>query len=472
DLAEVLACGEPQIMIRSGVLHTARLVRLPTAGAGMDSGVVSAGTVLITGGTGGLGSMLARHLVTDYGVRSLVLASRRGPAAPGAEDLITELTGLGARVRIVACDVSDRSEVVELLAAAPQDAPLTGVVHTAGVLDDGVVVSLSPDRMDAVLAAKADAAWHLHELTRDLDLGLFVLYSSVAGVLGTAGQGNYAAANSFLDGLAEHRCASGLVATSIAWGLWASDTGMTGHLGDVDTTRLGRVGVLAMSDDQGLALFDAAVAQPRSGVVAARIDSAALAARSRAGVLAPMLEGMLSTIRRGTSDAAATVGLRERLTGLTDAERKALVLDTVRGQVAAVLGHDSGAAIDAGRSFRDLGFDSLTAVETRNRLNTVTGLRLPATLVFDYPTPDGVATHILTQLGDNAVSDSLSRLEKEVMEMVEGKGMTDEFYSRLLNLTRIAGRANEDQDISPSEDVMTMSDEALLDLLDDEFGIS
>ncbi|MEU1426172.1 SDR family NAD(P)-dependent oxidoreductase [Nocardia sp. NPDC005746] len=398
DLAGVLACGEPQVMIRSGVSHTARLVRLPVQDTGVDSGVVSEGTVLITGGTGGLGSMLARHLVTEYGVRSLVLASRRGPAAPGAAELVAELTGLGARVRIVACDVSQRDEVVKLLAAVPQDAPLSGVVHTAGVLDDGVVVSLRPEQVDAVLAAKTDAAWHLHELTRELDLGLFVLYSSVAGVLGTAGQGNYAAANAFLDGLAEHRRVSGLVATSIAWGLWASDTGMTGHLGDTDTTRLGRVGVAAMSDEQGLALFDAALVQPRSGVVAARIDSAALAARSRAGVLAPMLEGMLPTIRRSPSGAAGAVGLRQRLVGLTPTERKALVLDTVRGQVAAVLGHDSGAAVAADRSFRDLGFDSLTAVEARNRLNAVTGLRLPVTLVFDYPTPDSVATHILGRL--------------------------------------------------------------------------
>ncbi|TJZ76761.1 SDR family NAD(P)-dependent oxidoreductase [Rhodococcus oryzae] len=445
---------------------------IPAGSGGVDSGVVSAvsaGTVLITGGTGGLGSMLARHLVTDYGVRSLMLASRRGPAASGAADLVTELTGLGARVRIVACDVSDRGEVVELLAAVPQDAPLTGVVHAAGVLDDGVVVSLSPDRVDAVLAAKADAAWHLHELTRELDLALFVLYSSVAGVLGTPGQGNYAAANMFLDGLAEHRRASGLVATSIAWGLWASDTGMTGHLGDTDTTRLGRGGVLAMSDEQGLALFDAAVAQHRAGVVAARVDTASLAAGARAGTLAPLLEGLLPEGRRVTG---VVVGLRQRLEGLTDAEREALVLDTVRGQVAAVLGHDSGVAIDAGRSFRDLGFDSLTAVEARNRLNTVTGLRLPTTLVFDYPTPDAVTAHILIQLTDTDTPDSFSRLEKEVMDMIDGKTMTNEFYSKLLNLTRIASRANEDRDASPSEDVMAMSDQTLLDLLEDEFGIS
>ncbi|MET4612866.1 acyl transferase domain-containing protein/NADPH:quinone reductase-like Zn-dependent oxidoreductase [Rhodococcus sp. PvR044] len=445
---------------------------IPAGSGGVDSGVVSAvsaGTVLITGGTGGLGSMLARHLVTDYGVRSLVLASRRGPAASGAADLVTELTGLGARVRIVACDVSDRGEVVELLAAVPQDAPLTGVVHTAGVLDDGVVVSLSPDRVDAVLAAKADAAWHLHELTRELDLALFVLYSSVAGVFGTPGQGNYAAANAFLDGLAESRRGEGRTAVSIAWGLWAAGTEMTGHLGEADTTRLGRGGVVAMSDEQGLALFDAAVAQHRAGVVAARVDTASLASGARAGTLAPLLEGLLPGVRRVTG---VMTGLRQQLAGLTEAERKALVLETVRGQVAAVLGHDSGAAIDAGRSFRDLGFDSLTAVEARNRLNTVTGLRLPASLVFDYPTPDAVTAHIFTQLTDTDVSDSFSRLEKEVMDMIADNRLTNEFYSKLLNLTRIASRANESRDASQSEDIMAMSDQTLLDLLEDEFGIS
>ncbi|MFE3442888.1 SDR family NAD(P)-dependent oxidoreductase [Nocardia sp. NPDC059180] len=445
----------------------------PVGSGGVDSGVASAvseGTVLVTGGTGGLGAMLARHLVVEYGVRSLVLASRRGPGAPGAAESVAELTGLGARVRVVACDVSDRGEVVELLAAIPQDAPLTGVVHTAGVLDDGVVASLTPERVHTVLAAKADAAWHLHELTRELDPALFVLYSSVAGVLGTAGQGNYAAANAFLDGLAEHRRAGGQAAVSIAWGLWATGTAMTGHLDDSDTARMGRGGVLAMSDEQGLRFFDAAVAQHCAGVVAARMESASMAAGARAGTLAPLLEGLLPGARRVTG---VVLGLRQQLVGLTDAaEREALVLDTVRDQVAAVLGHESGVGIDAGRNFRDLGFDSLTAVETRNRLNAVTGLRLPATLVFDYPTLEAVTAHILTQLTDTDMSDSLSRLEKDVMDMVDGRTMTNEFYSRLLNLARIASRANEERETSPSEDVMAMSDQKLLDLLEDEFGIS
>uniref|UniRef100_UPI000ACE3F19 type I polyketide synthase n=2 Tax=Nocardia vulneris TaxID=1141657 RepID=UPI000ACE3F19 len=386
-------------------------------GGGVDSGVVSLvsrGTVVVTGGTGGLGAMLARHLVTAYGVRSLLLVSRRGLAAPGAEGLVGELTEHGARVRVLACDVSDRGAVAQVLAAVPQDAPLTGVVHTAGVLDDGVVTALTPERIDTVLAAKADAAWHLHELTRELDPALFVLYSSASGVLGGAGQGNYAAANAFLDGLAEYRRGRGQAAVSIAWGLWASGTAMTGHLGDTDTKRMGRGGVVAMSDEQGLMLFDAAVAQPRAGVVAARMDTTAMAAQARSGVLAPMLLGLLPGVRRAT---AAAVSLQSRLAGLAPAEQHALILDTVRGQIAEVLGHDSGAVIDPARNFQDLGFDSLTAVETRNRLNTVTGLRLPATLVFDHLNLLELVRHLVRELATASIhAESIPADPREVDE--------------------------------------------------------
>ncbi|AQA22905.1 KR domain protein [Rhodococcus sp. MTM3W5.2] len=239
----------------------------------------SGGTVLITGGTGGLGSLVARHLVGVHGVGSLVLTSRQGIAAAGAAELVAELTGLGARVRVVACDVSDRAALAELLTTVPVEYPLTGVVHAAGVLDDGVIASLTPDRVDTVLAPKADAAWHLHELTRHLDLTMFVLFSSAAGVIGSAGQGNYAAANTFLDGLAQHRRAHGLPATSIAWGLWAMNTAMTSSLRESDTVRISR-GFLGMSDEQGLAFFDAALAQNLATVMAARLDLPTLAAQA------------------------------------------------------------------------------------------------------------------------------------------------------------------------------------------------
>ncbi|MFE3442884.1 SDR family NAD(P)-dependent oxidoreductase [Nocardia sp. NPDC059180] len=417
-LAAVIGSGEPQVVIRAGVVHVARLARLPVdardtgksvrtvpvdlprpvSGAG---GVVSDGTVLITGGTGGLGAVLARHLVTHHGVRSLVLASRRGAAARGASLLVTELGELGARVRIVACDVATRDGVAELLAAVPEQFPVTGVVHAAGVLDDGVIASLTPDRIDAVLAAKADAAWYLHEATSRMDMAMFVLYSSAAGVFGAAGQGNYAAANVFLDGLAEHRRASGLVATSIAWGLWTSDTGMTGHLADTDTARLGRSGLSPISTEQGLAMFDTAIVADRGAVVAAPLDHVVLDAQVRAGTLIPLLRGVVSSARRRSVPDLSRergAGLRERVSVLAEAERLPLLLGVVREQMAVVLGHDGPDAIDPACNFRELGFDSLAAVEARNRLNTVTGLRLPATLIFDHPTPAALARHILDEL--------------------------------------------------------------------------
>ncbi|MFF0631147.1 SDR family NAD(P)-dependent oxidoreductase [Nocardia sp. NPDC004151] len=421
-LAAVLVSGEPQAVIRAGVVHGARLARLPVGRRPVSDtfGVVSAGTVLVTGGTGGLGAALARHLVTNHGVRSLVLASRRGTAAPGAALLAMGLGELGAQVRIVACDVATRDGVAELLAAVPEQFPLTGVVHAAGVLDDGVIASLTPDRMDTVLAAKADAAWYLHEATSHMDLPMFVFYSSVAGVLGLAGQGNYAAANVFLDGLAEHRRANGLVATSIAWGWWASATGMTGHLADTDTARLGRGGLSPMSTEQGLALFDAAIVQDRAAVVASPLDRAVLDAQVRAGTLIPLLRGSVSSARRrSVVEPSREPGavLRERVSAMADAERLPTLLGVVREQMAVVLGHDGLDAIDPDRNFRELGFDSLAAVEARNRLNTLTGLRLPATLIFDHPTPAAVARHILRELFG---ADAETVAEESASETVVG----------------------------------------------------
>ncbi|WP_405180895.1 type I polyketide synthase [Nocardia sp. NBC_01377] len=410
-VAAAVASGEPQVVVRDGILHAARLVRLPeTASTGSErtdsdsAGVSGSGTVVVTGGTGGLGAVLARHLVLEHGVGSLVLASRSGMDAAGAEQLVAELTGLGATVRVVACDVSRRDEVTRLLAAVPEDFPLAGVVHAAGVLDDGVIASLTPDRMARVFAPKLDAAAHLHELTRDKDLAMFVLFSSIAGVLGAPGQGNYAAANAFLDGLATHRRAHGLPATSIAWGLWDSDTGMTGALDHADLDRMSRSGVLGLSTEQGLAWFDTAITGDEPAVVAARLDRSVLAARARAGAVAPLLGELAPPTRRlaVTDTTGGHDGLRARIEGLTAAEQFQLILDTIRAQVAVVLGHDGPDAIDPERNFQELGFDSLTAVETRNRLNTATGLRLPATTVYDYPTPHTLAQHIQQQIGTDA----------------------------------------------------------------------
>ena len=374
------------------------------------------GTVIVTGGTGGLGALVARHLVTAHGVRSLVLASRRGPAADGVQRVVEELSELGARVQVVACDVSDRDAVAQLLATVPGDSPLVGVVHAAGVLDDGMIAALTPQRVDTVMTVKADAAWHLHELTRDRDLAMFVMFSSLAGVVGGPGQGNYAAANTFLDGLAEYRRSRGLVATSIAWGLWASGTGMTGHLDRGDIARNSRGGFRALTDEQGLALFDAAIAHHRATVTATRLDTAALSAAGRTGLLTPVLRDLAPATRRtvdtGTGNGSgAGSGLAARLSGMGEPKQRQLILDIVRTQVATVLGHAGAAAVEATRNFRDLGIDSLTAVEARNRLNTATGLRLPATLVFDYPTPEAIAHHILQELhGTTGIPTSVTPL--------------------------------------------------------------
>ncbi|OBH06746.1 type I polyketide synthase [Mycobacterium sp. E1747] len=364
-------------------------------------GGLASGTVLITGGTGMAGSALARHLVAQHGVRSLVLVSRRGPDTPGSDELVAELKAAGARVRVVACDASDRSALARVIADIPAESPLSGVVHAAGVLDDAVVTSLTPERVDAVLRAKVDAAWNLHELTRDMDLSAFVLFSSLAGLVGSSGQGNYGAANSFLDALAAHRRAHGLPAVSLGWGLWEQASAMTGGLDAADLARLSRDGVLALSSDEAMELFDTALIVDAPFIAPARIDITAL--RAHAGAVPPMFADLFNApTRRRVDDSLAAAksksALAQRLHGLPDAEQQAMLLDLVRSNIATVLGNVSPEAIAPDKAFQDLGFDSLTAVEMRNRIKTVTGLALSPTLIFDYPTPNALASYIRTEL--------------------------------------------------------------------------
>ncbi len=353
-------------------------------------------SVLVTGGTGVLGGVLARHLVAEHGVRSVVLASRRGPEAPGAAGLQSELEGLGAQVSVVACDVSDREQVQGLLREVPGEFPLGAVVHAAGALDDGVIASLSPERLDRVLAAKADAAWYLHELTSHMDLDAFVLFSSAAGTMGSPGQGNYAAANAFLDALAAYRCARGLAGASIAWGWWEQESELTAGLGEAGAERLGRAGVLALSDEEGVALFDRACASGEALLLGVRLDMAVIRGRARAGLLGPLLGGLVrSSVARRASGGGL---LARRLAGASETERQGIALELVRAEAALVLGHTGSQSVAPGRAFKDLGFDSLTGVELRNRLNAATGLQLPATLVFDHPTPAAVADFLLAEV--------------------------------------------------------------------------
>ncbi|WP_433336510.1 SDR family NAD(P)-dependent oxidoreductase [Spirillospora sp. CA-294931] len=399
-VAAALALDEPRIALRDGRPHVPRLVRANTPTDATT--VADGGTALITGGTGALGSLVARHLVERHGVRHLVLAGRRGLRAEGAAALRDELAGLGAEVTIAACDAADRAALAGLLGSIPAEHPLSVVVHAAGVLDDGIVASLTPERVATVFQAKATAAWNLHELTRDLPLRAFVLYSSLAGVLGTPGQGNYAAANAFLDALARHRHAEGRPATSLAWGLWAETSAMTGGLDASDLARVSRSGVAPLSSAEGLALFDAALRDGRPAVVPVRWDPAALRAQAEAGTLPRPLTGLVRVpARRAVASASA-----ERPARL---EGRQAALDLVRESVAVVLGHRDAGAIDPEDSFTELGFDSLTGVELRNRLASATGRRLPASLVFDHPTPDALAAHLLGDDAEEATAETAPR---------------------------------------------------------------
>ncbi|MEN3585729.1 SDR family NAD(P)-dependent oxidoreductase, partial [Streptomyces sp. ZYX-F-203] len=376
-VARALGIDEPELSIRDGVVRAARLARA-TAG---EREVAWEGPVLITGGTGGLGGIVARHLVDDHGIRDLVLVNRSGSRPEWVD-------GLDADVTVVACDVADREALAGLLA----EHPVRSVVHAAGTLDDGVVESLTPDRLDTVFAPKADAAWHLHELTEDLSA--FVVFSSVAGTIGSAGQGNYAAANAFLDALAEHRRAAGLPALSLAWGAW--EGGMAGALPEADVERMRRAGLPPITVEQGVALFDAALASDEAVLLPALLDLSVLRAR---GEVRPLLRGLIRTrAKRSVAGSETAVSLVARLSAQADAERLEALLEMVRGEIAGVLGHAGAHAVDAEQQFADLGFDSLTAVELRNRLGTATGLRLPATLIFDYPTAAALASHIEGEL--------------------------------------------------------------------------
>jgi acyl transferase domain-containing protein len=398
-LPAALATGEPQLVLREGTVYAPRLARLTATGAARP--LDEDGTVLVTGATGALGRHIARHLVTEHGARHLLLASRRGAAADGAAELVAELTGLGAAVTVAACDIADRDALAALLGAIPAEHPLTGVVHAVGVLADGTIDKLTPEQVTSVLRAKVDAAYLLHELTEHEDLAMFAVFSSIAGVLGTAGQANYAAANTFLDALAEHRVARGLPATSLAWGLWGDASGMAGGLSEVDVARMSRGGVAPMSTDHALALFDAGLASGAPLVVPAQLDLTALRAKAGSGDLARLFLGLVPAARVETAgDDEGPATLTRRLRDLPPTDGHRVMLELVAEHVAPVLGHATPDVIDPDREFSDMGFDSLAGVEFRNRLAKATGLRLPASLTFDHPTPPALADHLLTLLVD------------------------------------------------------------------------
>ncbi|MEV0918456.1 type I polyketide synthase [Streptomyces sp. NPDC049967] len=400
-LAQALTSPEPQTALRDGVAYVPKLV--PASLTATDEGpprrLDPEGTVLITGGAGSLGVSFARHLVAEHGIRHLLLVGRRGADTPGAAELSAELAELGAEVTVAACDVADRTALAALLADVPDKHPLTGVVHTAGVLDDGVIPALTPERLDRVLRPKVDAALALHELTRGSDLAVFALFSSVAGVFGSGGQGNYAAANSFLDALAQHRRSTGLPGTSLVWGPWQQSGGMTAELRGADLRRMARSGLVPLRTEEGLALFDTAVGSRDAILVAARLDPETGAAP---GAPLSRIPGH-GPVRRALSEPEGGDSLPRRLAGTPAGEHGALLLSEVRKEAAAALGYTEGeSAVEADRPLAELGLDSLAAVELRNRLAKMTELALPVTLLFDHPTPRAVAAHLEEQFSRNA----------------------------------------------------------------------
>ncbi|HVV11366.1 type I polyketide synthase [Amycolatopsis sp.] len=454
-LPGALASGEPQLAIHDGQISVPRLARVSAQGEGPV--IDPDGIVLITGATGALGGLLARHLVTAHGARRLLLVSRRGPAAPGAGRLAAELTGLGAIVQTAACDVTDRDELSRLLAGHR----LTAVVHAAGTLDDGVLGSLTPERLAAVLRSKVDGAWLLHELTRKSDLSAFVLFSSVAGILGTAGQASYAAANTFLDGLARHRHRLGLPATALAWGLW--DEGMGERLGSADRARMARAGIATIAAEQGLALFDSALRAGLPALVPAPLDFATLRAQAAKDTLPPLLRGLVRAPRRTAS--VATAAGAEHFAALPPEQRADWLTGVLREKLAAVLGHSRPDAVDVRRGFLDMGLDSLAAVELRNQLNALTGLRLPATALLDHPTVTALVEHLVREQAPppGQALAGLDQLEASLPTLPGA--VREELAARLAGLLTALGAG-------PVDGLAAATDDEMFELIDRELGIS
>jgi acyl transferase domain-containing protein/acyl-coenzyme A synthetase/AMP-(fatty) acid ligase len=470
--AAAFATGEPRLAVRDGAVLVPRLAREEPAAEKNawqwdPSGV---GTVLVTGGTGTIGAAIARHLVARHGVRSLLLLSRSGEAAPGVPALLAELSAAGAEVRVAACDVADRAALAGVLAAIPAGQPLTAVVHAAGAVDDALLAGQTAQRLARVFGPKADAAWHLHELTRDLGLSAFVLCSSYAGVVGAAGQANYAAANAYLDALVQHRRALGLPGVSLAWGFWAERSGLTGDLDAADVARFARGGVLPLSTERALGSLDAAAGSGRPLLVLARFDP-------NLSDAPPLLRGLVGS--PPPQAAGSTRRWGDRLSGLRAADQEALLLDLIRGHVAVLLGHPSPAAVEAERGFLDLGMSSLTGVELRNRLNAETGLRLPATLIFDQPAPEVLARHMRTLLSPGEgqaaappVFAELDELETAVVGAVLDRAERARLVTRLKALQWKLDEASQPGPADDADLFLADTDDDIFKAIDKELGLS
>ncbi|MEU9371450.1 SDR family NAD(P)-dependent oxidoreductase [Streptomyces avermitilis] len=475
--------AEPQLAVRDGQILVPRLAQVterPTAGPAERGPAGEHGTVVVTGATGGIGTEIVRHLATAHGVRHLLLLSRRGPDDPRAAELGRALAEAGADATFTACDTADRAALADALADVPAEHPVTAVVHIAGVVDDGVLTTLTPGRIDTVLRPKAEAAQHLHELTADLGLSHFVLFSSGVGTFGGAGQANYAAANAFLDALAHRRRAAGLPATSLAWGLWETTAGMSAHLSDVDRRRMAQAGVLAFTPQQGLALFDAAWNSDATTLVPMRLDKAVLRGKAAESTLPAPFRGLVRAPLRRASAAggrAAGQSFAQRLAEQSENGRRQLLLDLIHRQVAAVLDYAADAPLDPKLPFRELGFDSLTAVELRNGLIAATGVQLSAALVFDYPTATALAEHLESKVLRSVAGaplpalTQLDHLEAALATSPPDRATREQLAARLRRLAS-AWSADEleadDGDITSKLD--SASDEELFDFINAEFG--
>ncbi|MER5556929.1 SDR family NAD(P)-dependent oxidoreductase [Streptomyces sp. NPDC002793] len=466
-LTEALVPGEPETALRHGSPSVPRLVRARPAG----TPALPAGTVLITGGTGVLGGLVAKHLATAHGVTDLLLLSRSGPDSPQAAGLSADLAELGAHTEIVACDAADADSLATVLAGRR----IATVVHAAGILDDGVFEAMTTERVTAVLRPKTDAALHLSRLAEP---ELFVFFSSATGTFGTAGQANYAAANAALDALAARLRARGRTALSVGWGMWATATGMTGHLADADRDHATGDNT-ALSDGDGLALFDAALTADRPHLVAARLDLATLRARAGSLPVPPLLRTLVPPPMRRAAEQEAqdAMSFSAQLAAADPSERRQTVLDLVRSHAAAVLGHVSASAVDAERGFTDLGFSSLTAVEFRNRLSAATGLRLPTTLVFDHPSAARLTDHLLEQMvvDDSATgpAELLAGLDR-LDTVLSGLGPEDTTHTRVISrLHALLARYDTAHDadlVTAAGDLDTADDENLFAFIDNELG--
>ncbi|MFL1428034.1 MULTISPECIES: type I polyketide synthase [unclassified Nocardiopsis] len=391
-LVTALTGGHEQVAVRAGQALSPRLARTDRTGTPLDLGT---GTVLVTGATGTLGGEIARHLVDHHGVRDLLLVSRSGRDAKGATELEADLADRGAHTTLAACDTADRDRLAALLA----DHDITAVVHVAAALDDALLTSITPQAVDRVLRPKVDAVHHLDELLPDS--AAFILFSSAAGTLGSPGQAHYSAANAYTDTIAHRRRARGLHAVSLSWGMWARRGGGTARLDDSDIGRYARLGLAGpMPTGHGLALFDAALATGRPHLLPVPLDLAGARARvARTGTVSTMLSGLVRPPRRRAGGAGpAAADLRSALARTPAERRPQTALTRVLAMTAEVLGHTDASEVAADTPFLEMGFDSLTAVELRNRLAAATGLRLPAGLAFAHPTPDALAAHLVSEL--------------------------------------------------------------------------